>query len=130
MNGVVRRRSPRVQQRYVVLAYAVVSGIWIYGEKRGDVIVGRDVGGAVVLALAVGVGAIVGRWWVLLALIGPLLALGYLQAIGYVSASDDGADPLFSAPGVSVILWLGALILVGVGIGSVCRWWSHRRGWE
>lgn len=47
------------------------------------------------LALGVATGAFVRRWWMLLALAGPFVALGYLEVSGFVGTSDDWeAEPL------------------------------------
>lgn len=79
------------------------------------------------LALAVGVGFFVRRSWVLLALVGPLLSLGYLQATGCISPGDDGADPLLSPPGISTFIWFGLLLLLGVWLGNVRERWRGQK---
>ncbi len=69
------------------------------------------------LGLALLIGFLVRRVWVLLALVGPLLSLGYLQVSGYISPWHDGTDPLLSPPGVSLFFWFGILLSIGIGIG-------------
>jgi hypothetical protein len=61
------------------------------------------------------VGFGVGRWWVVLALIGSLLTLGCLQATGFVSDWNDGNSPL-SFPTIAQMFWLALLLLSGVGL--------------
>ena len=78
-----------------------------------------------VMALAVVTGIVVRRIWVLLALLGPLLALAYLQASGYVSEWHDGSPPL-GLPNIVQLIWFGLLLLLGLGVGSLGSLWTRR----
>jgi hypothetical protein len=69
------------------------------------------------LALSLTTGFAVRRWWVILALLGPLLALGYLQVTGYVSPWNDGNAPLLSPPGIALFFWFGIPLLLGLALG-------------
>lgn len=75
----------------------------------------------VVFALAPVVGFLVGRWWVLLAVVGPLAG----HAIGWDPASNDG-NPAFWPPYVFFLTILFATPLV-IGIGLRQAWSAWRR---
>jgi hypothetical protein len=109
----------------ITLVYAIALGVWAYGEKKEGAFLNTDAAALCALLLAVGVGISARRSWVLLALAGPLLSLGYLQATGYVSPDEDGASPLLSPPGISTFIWFGLLLLLGVWLGNI---WERRRG--
>jgi hypothetical protein len=116
----------------LTLAYAVLLGAWAYlDQKQLDSYsqATYDVLHATAfelsfLGLAILVGFIVRSFCVLLALIGPLLSLGYLQVSGYISPWHDGVDPLLSPPGVSLFIWFAAMLAGGVWLGT--RWCRHR----
>jgi hypothetical protein len=118
-----RARKRRVA---LALAYAVVLGLWTYADQKSvDLSPGFD-GDLVVLgfvALTVLVGIAVGRWWVLISLIGGLLPLIYLQETGYLGHGFDGADPI-APSSISALVWFGLFLLVGVGIRNV---WGYLR---
>jgi hypothetical protein len=111
------------------LGGAIVLGIWIYGEEKGGTFLGGTTAGLCALAFALGVGAFVGRWWILFALIGPLAALGYLEASGFAGGAGDWArEPLLSPPGIAALVWLGAFLLLGTQLGNVKEW--IREAWR
>lgn len=92
---------------YLTVAYAVVLGLWTFADQKS---VGLSPGfhnDLVVLgfvALTVLVGIAVGRWWVLVSLIGGLLPLIYLQESGYLGHGFDGADQSRRA---ASLIWSG-----------------------
>jgi hypothetical protein len=108
----------------IVIVYGLAAGVATYADAHEYIDDGLHIG---LLAFGVLVGALVGRAWALLALIGPLASLGYLQAIGYVETNHDGVDPLLSAPGFSRIVWLGLAVLIGLGLHAVLRPLARRR---
>ena|GEM_PF-3141998 len=77
------------------------------------------------LAFTVFCGALVGRAWVLLALLGPIASLGYLQSTGHIG--PDGISPLSSPPGIAHIVWLGVMLGLGLAIASFCRYLKETR---
>ena len=108
----------------LAIAYGAFLGAWAYTDQKSSGGLFGDLHSSIpfeifVLVLAVGVGFAVGRTWVLLALVGPLLALGYLQVSGYVSSEHDGNAPLLSPPGISFFFWFGIALLIGVGLGRL-----------
>lgn len=114
-----------MQLRLVLtIAYGAFLGAWAYTEQKGSGGLFGDLHSSIpfeisVLVFAIVVGFVVKRAWVLLALLGPLLALGYLQVTGYVSSEHDGAAPLLSPPGIAFFLWFGVALLIGVGLGRL-----------
>lgn len=74
----------------------------------------------ILLALAILVGAIVGRGWVVLALAGPVISLAYLeQTSGH--RGPDGISPLSSAPSIFFLVLFGLMLLAGVGVSHLWR---------
>jgi hypothetical protein len=69
------------------------------------------------VALSFVTGFAVRRWWAMLALLGPLVALTYLEVSGYVSPWNDGNSPLLSPPGISLFFWFGIPLLLGLALG-------------
>lgn len=111
---------------YLTLGFAVVLGFWTYADQKSvDLSPGFDEGLAVLAfaALAVVVGIAVGRWWVLLSLIGGLLPLVYLQETGYLGHGFDGANPI-APSSISDLVWYGLFLLLGVGIRHL---WDYLR---
>lgn len=104
------------------LGGVIILGLWIYGEEKGNAFLAGTAGGLCALAFALVIGALVGRWWVLFALIGPLAALGYLEVTGFVVEAGDWREPLFSPPGIATLVWLGAFLLLGTQLGKVSEW--------
>jgi hypothetical protein len=64
-------------------------------------------------------GLLVGRVWVLPALLGPIASLGYLESTGHIG--PDGISPLASPPGIAQIIWFGVLLALGVAASSLWR---------
>ena len=119
-----------MQARILTTAYALLLGAWYYSEqKQGDLysqgvydfLHSTGFGIAFVVAGLL-VGFAVGRWWVVAALLGPLLTLGYLQVTGYVSPWHDGASPL-SIPTIAQMFWSALFLVMGVGLR---RLWVSR----
>ncbi|HEX5713434.1 MAG TPA: hypothetical protein VFX85_08995 [Solirubrobacterales bacterium] len=70
-----------------------------------------------------GVGFLVGRWWVLVALVGMLVG----RAIGWDPGEHDGV-PAFSPPHVlTMVVFAGLPLLLGVAISGI---WERRRSRE
>jgi hypothetical protein len=110
----------------LTIAYGLMLGVWAYTDQKASGAVFGDLHNSVpfelfVLLLGIAVGFAVGRAWALLALLGPLIPLAILEADGFVSPSHDGTEPLFSPPGISLFVWYGLMLLLGIGL---------RRGWE
>ena len=110
------------------LAYALLAGAWAYVDQRqidfsetAYEVLNGTVGTIAVLLAAVLTGWFVGRTWVLLALLGPLAFLGYLQVTDYVSPWHDGNQPLVSLPSAALFVWLAVLLLIGIGIARGLR---------
>ena len=78
------------------------------------------------LVLTILAGALVGRFWVLFALLGPIASLGYLQSTGHIG--PDGISPLTSPPGIAHIVWLGVMLLLGLAVASFYRYLRKARG--
>ncbi|HEY5054061.1 MAG TPA: hypothetical protein VII45_11705 [Solirubrobacterales bacterium] len=115
--------------------YAVISGVWIYGSYKGTGVLHTTTAAICVLALGVGIGAYVRSWWMLLSLVGPLVALGYLEVSGFVGTSDDwAAEPLLSPPGVFVFFMIALILMLGHALGGGVDWvaavWRRRDGDE
>jgi hypothetical protein len=113
---------------FLTVACAITLGVWAYTDQKyrysGGLFEDLHASGLFilsVLAFAVATGFVVRRVWALLALLGPLLALGYLQATGYVSPWNDGNPPLLSLPSLSSFFWFGLMLLLG---------WALRRLWD
>src|SRR4029077_16266608 len=77
------------------------------------------------LALIVIVPLVVGRWWVVLALAGPLAFLAYWQATGRHVYADGQAPPL-NAESIAGFILLALWFLLLVGVRKV---WDDRRRW-
>jgi len=110
----------------IVVGAGAIAGLWAWGDLDSVHFWGHgalsEVGydtalqiGMVALLLVVGIA--VGRWWAVLAIAGPLLALGLAQAAG--EQGIDGAEPLTSPPGVSRLCLTALVLLLGSWIG---RW--------
>jgi hypothetical protein len=99
------------------LAFLDQEGISLYSQSTYDALHSVVVGVAITIVLPILVGIIVRRQWALLALVGPLLVLGYLEATGYRSKWHDGNSPLLSPEGVFHFIWWAGLISLGVFVG-------------
>jgi ABC-type proline/glycine betaine transport system permease subunit len=109
------------------MAWGVVLGCWFYLEQKQidaysqgtyEVLHSSLFLVVLTLVLPILVGFFVGRWWVVAALAGPLVSLGYLQAIGYVSAWHDGLPPLGF---VNWVLMVESAILLLLGVALRAR---------
>jgi hypothetical protein len=113
-----------------VVFFAVILGVWTCLEQKQVSLYSQGtyetlhstVAGLLVIGLPIAVGALVRRTWVLLALIGPFLSLGYLQVAGYISPWHDGTEPLLSLPSIFQLVFIGLLLRIGVLLGRLaCR---------
>lgn len=94
-----------------VVAYASKQGGWIFSAPPRGIGVAAAIG---ILVLPFAVGAVVRRWWVLLAVLGPLAALAYLEVTGFVGMSGDwAAEPLLSPPGLFFLVFFAVLLTFG-----------------
>jgi hypothetical protein len=110
----------------VVAAYGLIAAAWAYaGQRQIDLSTAaydltHDTFAVISFVLvSILTGLAVGRLWVLLALLGPLLTLGCMQATGYISPWHDGAEPLTSFSGIASLAWLTILLLAGVGLSRM-----------
>jgi hypothetical protein len=76
--------------------------------------------------------AVVRRWFAVLAVLGPLVALGILELSGYVGPQEEYANlPLLSPPGIAVLVELAFLLMLGMSLGQGIDWlrdaWEDRR---
>ncbi len=113
------------------ISYGVISGVSIYASYQQVSFFHATAVGIALLALGVAVGAYVCSWWILLSLVGPLIALGYLEVSGFVGTSDDWAsEPLLSPPGVSVFVGFTTILMLGYALGQGAEWvagiWKRR----
>jgi hypothetical protein len=107
----------------VAVSYGVISGVWVYASHEELSFFHTTAAGIVLLVLGVAVGAYVRSWWMLLSLVGPLLALGYLEVSGFVGTGDDWAsEPLLSPPGVSVFFIFTTILMLGYALGQGLEW--------
>ena len=105
------------------ISYGVISGVSIYASYRQVSFFHTTAVGFVLLAFGVAVGAYVRSWWMLLSLVGPLIALGYLEVSGFVGTSDDWAsEPLLSPPGVFVFFIFTMILMLGYALGQGAEW--------
>ena len=124
--------DPIIRRRLAAAAsYAAISGVWIYASHREVGVSHTDAAAVCVLALGVVVGAYVRSWWMLLSLVGPLIALGYLEVSGFVGTGDDwAAEPLLSPPGVFVFFIFTMILMLGRALGEGADWvvgvWRRR----
>jgi hypothetical protein len=103
--------------------YGVISGVWVYASNEGVSVFQTTTVGIVLLVLGLAVGAYVRSWWMLLSLVGPLIALGYLEVSGFVGTSDDWAsEPLLSPPGVFVFFIFTMILMIGRALGEGAEW--------
>ncbi|HEY0391397.1 MAG TPA: hypothetical protein VGC63_06800 [Solirubrobacterales bacterium] len=101
----------------------MISGVSIYASYQRVSFFHATVAGIVLLALGVAVGAYVRSWWMLLALMGPLVALAYLEVSGFVGTSDDlASEPLLSPPGVFVFFIFTTILMLGYALGQGAEW--------
>jgi hypothetical protein len=123
----LQKRSSRpdgalIARAALVIGYGTCSAAWFYADQKQidlysqgvyDFLHGTAFSVGFLLLLPILVGWLVGRPWVLAALIGPLATLGYLQVTGYVSPWHDGSPPL-GIPSLSGLFLSGVLLLFGV----------------
>src|SRR5262249_37782459 len=118
-----------------VICYGVIAGVSICASYQRVSFFHSTVAGIALLVLGIAVGAYVRSWWMLLALLGPLIALGYLEISGFVGTSDDWAsEPLLSPPGVFVFFIFTTILMLGYALGQGIEWvsgvWSKDRDEE
>jgi len=103
----------------LTLLYAVVLGAVLALDNFVGV---PDILKVAVWLLAPVVGFLVGRWWVVLAVLGALVG----RVIGWEAAEHDGNPALWPPYVVSTIVLIGLPLLAGVAI-SMARDRSRRR---
>jgi hypothetical protein len=80
------------------------------------------------LAIWILVPLVVGRWWVIAALAGPVVALAALQATGHEVQQFEGWYPPLTNPFTIFGLLILALVMLAlVGIRKVFDFWRGRR---
>lgn len=116
----------------ITTAFGLLLGAWAYfaewSYERPGSLHGTLHDPLVVLALillAILAGFLVARPWVLLALVGPIASLAYLQSTG--KRGPDGVSPLTSPPGIFQIIWFALLLALGLGLASLWRQFKGRR---
>lgn len=124
--------DPLMRKRLAAtVLYTAISGVWIYASYKEVSVLPTEAAAICVLVLGLAVGAYVRNWWMLLSLVGPLIALGYLEVSGFVGTSDDwAAEPLLSPPGAFTFIWLGVTMLLGRALREGADWligiWKRR----
>ena len=117
----------------LTIGYAAALGAWAYAEQKQGDLYSQGTYDALhspafeltfIVGLPILVGIVVRRAWVLLALVGPRLSLGYLQVSGYISPWHDGVDPLLSLPSFSIYTWLSLPLGLGVWLGRMRERWA------
>lgn len=119
-----RPGSAQIARAVLVIGYGACWAAWVYADQKQidlysqgvyDFLhsMGFTVGAFFLLPTLVG--CLVGRIWVLAALIGPLATLGYLQVTGYISPWHDGSPPL-GVPSLIILSLSGGLLLLGVAL--------------
>jgi hypothetical protein len=123
----------------LAIGYGACSAAWAYADQKQIDLYSQGVYSFLhstvisvgfLLLLPVFVGWMVGHFWVLAALIGPVATLGYLQATGYVSPWHDGSPPL-GVPSLVILSLSGGLLLLGVvlRVGSSPRRVDPKDDW-
>lgn len=114
------------------VAFGLLIGAWAYldirlYDEQGALHTALQEPAVVIglLALAVLTGVVVGRGWVLLALIAPVAARAHLQGEGY--RGPDGIEALSSPPSIAILIWFGLMLLIGVGVAHLWRLFKSQR---
>lgn len=113
-------------------AFGLLLGAWAYFaewsyERPGSLhgTLHDPLVASALMLLTILVGFLVARPWVLLALIGPITSLAYLQSTG--KRGPDGVSPLTSPPGIFLLIWFALLLALGLGLASLWRQYKDRR---
>jgi len=116
----------------MTIAFGLLLGTWAYLDEwsyeRSDSLHGALQDPLVVvplMLLAILIGFLVARPWVLLSLAAPIASLAYLESTG--KKGPDGISPLTSPPGVAHILWFALLLAVGLGLAALWSQLKDRR---
>jgi hypothetical protein len=104
----------------LTVAYAVVFGAVMALDNSEGI---PDVLLVAVWLLAVVVGFLVGRWWVVLAILGPLLG----RTIGWDAADNDGNAALWWPYVVTTIGLVALPLLAGVWLSRIREGTQRRR---
>lgn len=101
----------------LTVGFAIALGLLQYCELRE--IPSQEAAAIALWAVAVGGAVLIRRWWALLAVLGPFLALLILELSGYVTQAylEWGDRPLASPPGIFSLIAIGAIILLGLALG-------------
>jgi hypothetical protein len=117
----------------ITIAFGLLLGTWSYlaawsYERPGSLhaTLTDPLVGAALLVLTILAGFLVARPWALLALIGPIASLGYLQTTG--KRGPDGVSPLTSPPGIFHIVCFALLLAFGLALSSLWRQFERRQG--
>lgn len=109
----------------ITLGLGIFLGAWtlVMQESTADDLVAV---GALLIALIAA--AVVRRWFAVLAVLGPLVALGVLELSGYVGSQEEYADrPLLSPPGIAVLIEFAFLVMLGMSLGLGIDWLRDAR---
>lgn len=102
-------------------AYAVALGV-LFASENADSGIPWFIGVAILLA-ALPVAFLVGRWWVLFAILGGIVG----RTIGWDSAESDGNPALWWPYVVTTVVVLSVPLLAGLGLGRAWRNERQRR---
>jgi hypothetical protein len=107
----------------LTLLYAVTLGVVMALDNLGDL---PGVVPLAAWALAPLVGFLVGRWWVVLAVLGGLIG----RPIGWDSSENDGNPALWLPYVMTFVVFVGFPLLLGVRISVARDLRRHRRAAE
>lgn len=99
---------------------------WPY-QSSGIEEFSRSIPDGVSLAIFVLVPLVVGRWWVVAALTGPLVALVTLQVTGHEVLQFESSSPPLNPVSFIWMLFLGLVLLILVGVRRAFDLWHRRR---
>ena len=103
-------------------ALAVLLGIGTYLGIKADSSTGEMLSVAI-LVVSIGAAAAIGRWYVLVSLLGPFLALVVLESQDYIGG--DGVQPLGFVMLFTNLFWTALALLVGLGAHRVFNTWRE-----
>lgn len=106
----------------VALAALLGASTYVGSKSEGST---EELLAAAVLFASVVAAAAVGRWYVLAALAGPLLALVVLEAQGFTG--NDGVHPLGFVMLVTNLFWTALALLIGLGLRQLLAAVARRR---
>jgi hypothetical protein len=115
----------------ITAAFGLLLGAWLYidewsYDRPGSIHLDSPLIAIAAMLLAILVGFLVARPWVLLSLLPSIASLGYLQSTG--KRGPDGISPLTSPHGIFHIIWFALLLALGLGLAGLWRGFQSRRG--